>query len=110
MSKEVKQIRPFLEEYKLVKKSIFVAAQGRLVNLSAAEGHPSAVMSTSFCGQALAVEYLAKNKGKLPAAVITLPEEIDDDIARLQLEAMGLKIDEMTPDQKKYVESWQEGT
>lgn len=110
MSKEVKQTRPFLEEYKLGNKSLFVAAQGRLVNLSAAEGHPSAVMATSFCGQALAVEYLAKNKGKLPAAVITLPEEIDDDISRLQLEAMGIKIDEMTADQKKYVESWQEGT
>ncbi len=110
MSKEVKQIRPFLEEYKFGSKSVFVAAQGRLVNLSAAEGHPSAVMATSFCGQALAVEYLAKNKGKLAASVITLPEEIDDNIARLQLEAMGVRIDSMTAEQKKYVESWQEGT
>ncbi|MBI2141140.1 adenosylhomocysteinase [Candidatus Woesearchaeota archaeon] len=110
MSKEAKQIRLFLEEYKLGNKSIFVAASGRLVNLSAAEGHPSAVMATSFCGQALAVEYLVKNKGKLPAAVITLPEGIDDNIARLQLEAMGVKIDSMTNEQKKYVESWQEGT
>ncbi|MBI2550470.1 adenosylhomocysteinase [Candidatus Woesearchaeota archaeon] len=110
MSKEVKQVRQFLEEYKLGSKSIFVAAQGRLVNLSAGEGHPSAVMATSFCGQALAVEYLVKNKGKLPVSVITLPEEIDDTIARLQLEAMGVRIDSMTNEQKKYVESWQEGT
>lgn len=110
MSKEVKQVRPFLEEYDLGKKSVFVVAEGRLANLAAAEGHPSAVMSTSFCGQALAVEYLIKNKGKLPVAVITLPEEIDDDIAKLQLEAMGVSIDKMTPEQAKYVSSWQEGT
>lgn len=110
MAKNVKQVRPSLQEYQLGHKSIFVAAEGRLVNLAAAEGHPSAVMATSFCGQALAVEYLAKNKGKLPASVITLPGAVDDAIAQLQLDAMGIKIDELTKEQKKYLGSWQEGT
>jgi len=111
ISDSKKQVRPSLEEYKLKNgKRIFLAGEGRLVNLAAAEGHPSEVMATSFCGQALAVEYLAKNKGRLPADVIVLPEEIDDFIARLQLESMGVKIDEMTEQQKKYLGSWREGT
>ena len=67
-------------------------------------------MSTSFCGQALACEYAVKHKGNLPAKVIQLPEEIDSMIAKLQLEAMGIKIDSLTEEQKKYMESWQEGT
>ena len=67
-------------------------------------------MSTSFCGQALACEYAVKNKGKLPIGVIQLPEEIDNDIANLQLEAMGIKIDTLTKEQKEYMGSWQEGT
>ena len=82
----------------------------RLVNLSLAEGHPSEVMSTSFCGQALSCEYIAKNKGKLPIKVIALPEELDNEIARLQLEALEVKIDELDDEQRKYSESWQEGT
>jgi len=106
----VRRIRPFLDEYKLNDKKIFVAAEGRLVNLGAAEGHPSEVMSTSFCGQALAVEYLVKNKGNLPVKVIKLPEEIDDDIATLQLEVMNVKKDSLTSEQKKYLESYEEGT
>lgn len=110
ISREIKQVRPSLEEYKLGKKSIFVVGEGRLVNLAAAEGHPSSVMSTSFCGQALAAEYLVKNKGKLPVAVITLPEEIDDSIARLQLDAMEVSIDTLTDEQKRYGASWREGT
>ncbi len=110
MAKNAKQVRPSLHEYPVGNRSIFVTAEGRLVNLAAAEGHPSAVMATSFCGQALAVEYLAKNRGKLPIAVITLPEAIDEAIAQLQLDAMGIRIDEMTPEQKKYLGSWQEGT
>jgi len=106
-----KQVRPSLEEYKLKNgKRIFLAGEGRLVNLAAAEGHPSEVMATSFCGQALAVEYLVKNKGRLPADVIVLPEEIDDFIARLQLDSIGIKIDELTEQQKKYLGSWKEGT
>ncbi len=105
-----RNVRPFLDEYVVNGKKIFLAGEGRLVNLAAAEGHPSEVMSTSFCGQALAVEYLVKNRGSLPVKLITLPDDIDDSIARLQLDAMGIKIDSMTPEQKKYSQSWQEGT
>ncbi|MBW2992667.1 adenosylhomocysteinase [Candidatus Woesearchaeota archaeon] len=105
-----RRIRPFLDEYVVDGKKIFLAGEGRLVNLAAAEGHPSEVMSTSFCGQALSCEYAVKNKGKMPVEVIQLPEEIDDEIAGLQLEAMGIEIDELTEEQKKYLSSWQEGT
>ncbi|MBI4140336.1 adenosylhomocysteinase [Candidatus Woesearchaeota archaeon] len=108
---KVRQVRPSLEEFTLSNgKKIYICGEGRLVNLAAAEGHPSEVMATSFCGQALAVEYLVKNKGKLPPKVIVLPEEIDDLIASLQLEALGVKIDVLTAAQKKYLSSWQEGT
>ena len=103
-------MRPFLDEYTVGNKKIYLCAEGRLVNLGAAEGHPSEVMSTSFCGQALACEYLVKNKGKLKASVITLPKEIDDEIASLQLDAMEIKIDSLTEEQKKYLSSWEEGT
>ena len=105
-----RKVRPFLEEYKLSGKRIYVCGEGRLVNLAAAEGHPSEVMSTSFCGQALSCEYAVKNKGKMKPEVIQLPEQIDDDIAKLQLDAMEISIDTLTAEQKKYLESWQEGT
>ncbi len=105
-----RRVRTFLDEFVLNGKKVYLAGEGRLVNLAAAEGHPSEVMSTSFCGQALACEYAVKNKGKLPAKVIQLPEEIDNAIAALQLEAMGISIDRLTAEQKKYLESWQEGT
>lgn len=105
-----KRVRPFLDEYDVGDKKIYVCAEGRLVNLAAAEGHPSEVMATSFAGQALAIEFLVKNKGKLEPSVITLPKVIDDEIARLQLEAMGVKIDTLTEEQKKYLSSWEEGT
>lgn len=105
-----RKVRPFLDEYVLNGKKIFICGEGRLVNLAAAEGHPSEVMSTSFCGQALACEYAVKNKGRLPKKVIQLPEEIDDHISKLQLEAMEIKIDTLTKEQKEYLESWQEGT
>ena len=81
-----------------------------MVNLASAEGHPSEVMSLSFCGQALACEYLVKNRGQLKNEVITLPSSIDHDISHLQLTAMGLSIDTLTPEQIKYLQSWQEGT
>jgi adenosylhomocysteinase len=109
-SKSVKRIRPFLDEYNLNGKNIYLCGEGRLVNLAAAEGHPSEVMSTSFCGQALAVEYCVKNKGKLKPSVITLPKEVDDNIAKLQLNALGITIDTLTPEQIKYLASWDEGT
>ena len=105
-----KQVRPFMEEYILEGKKLFVLGEGRLINLAAGEGHPSEVMSTSFCGQALSCEYGVKNRGKLPSQVIQLPGEIDDEIAALQLTAMGIEIDRMTAEQKEYLNSWQEGT
>ena len=110
ISSSERRVRPFLDEFVVGGKKIFVCGEGRLVNLAAAEGHPSEVMSTSFCGQALAVEFCVKNKDSMENKVIQLPEEIDDDIAKLQLEAMGIAIDEMTEEQKKYMSSWQEGT
>ena len=106
-----RRVRPFLDEYILPnKKALFICGEGRLVNLAAAEGHPSEVMATSFCGQALACEYLVKHKGSMKPDVITLPAEIDDHIAALQLESMGIKKDVMTEEQKKYYNSWEEGT
>jgi adenosylhomocysteinase len=105
-----RRVRPSLDEYVVDGKKIFLCGEGRLVNLAAAEGHPSEVMSTSFCGQALAVEYAVKNKDKLKNEVILLPEEIDDNIAKLQLNAMDIKIDKLTPEQERYLASWEEGT
>lgn len=105
-----RKIRPFMEEFVLNNKKIFLLGDGRLINLAAAEGHPSAVMSTSFCGQAMACEYLVKNKNNLKVEVIELPKEIDDEIAGLQLEAMNIEIDELTAEQVKYLNSWEEGT
>ena len=107
---EKRRIRPFLEEYDVGGKKVYLCAEGRLVNLAAAEGHPSEVMATSFAGQSLACEYLVRNKGKLENMVITLPENIDNHIAELQLEAMGVQKDDLTDEQKKYLSSWQEGT
>ncbi len=109
-AKSFRKVRQFMDEFTLDGKKVFVLGDGRLINLAAAEGHPSAIMSMSFCNQAFACEYLLKNRGKLAAGVHVLPPEKDDEVARLQLEAMGIKIDEMTSEQKKYSESWQEGT
>jgi len=109
-AKSKRRVRPFMDEYVLDGRKLFVLGEGRLVNLAAAEGHPSEVMSTSFCGQSLACEYGVKNRGKMPIGVIQLPEEIDDAIAGLQLKAMGIAIDKMTPVQRKYMDSWEEGT
>ena len=104
---EIKQIRPSLEEYKLDNgKSVYVIAEGRLVNLVAAEGHPASVMDMSFANQALGIEYLVKNQGKLPNKLLTLPEEVDVMIANIKLESMGVKIDVLTPEQQEYLHSW----
>lgn len=110
MSSSERRVRPFLDEYIVNGKKIFLCGEGRLVNLAAAEGHPSEVMSTSFCGQSLACEYLVKNRGNMKNEVILLPEEIDDNISGLQLDAMKICIDELTPEQIEYLNSWQEGT
>jgi len=110
ISMSKRTIRPNLEEYTLKDgKRIYLLAEGRLVNLAAAEGHPSEVMDMSFSNQALCVEYLAKNPGMEPK-VYDVPKEIDEAVARLKLKAMGVEIDEMTEEQKKYVESWEPGT
>lgn len=112
ISKSVRTVRDFVEEYVLKSnnRKIHLLAEGRLVNLSAAEGHPASVMDMSFANQALSAEYMLKNAKKLEKKVYTVPEAIDVEIARLKLEAMGVKIDVLTPEQKKYLSSWQEGT
>lgn len=108
---EVKEVRPFTQEYKLsTGKSIVVLGEGRLINLAAAEGHPSAVMDMSFANQALACEHLVKNKGKLEPGLHSIPVEVDKEIARLKLQAMGIQIDTLTPEQIEYINSWTSGT
>ncbi|MBU2052277.1 adenosylhomocysteinase [Patescibacteria group bacterium] len=105
-----KTIRPFLEEYQLGRKKVYLLGEGRLINLAAAEGHPAEVMDLSFANQALAAEYLVKNKDKLKARVYTLPEKLDQQVARLKLKAMGWGLEKLTREQKQYLTSWQEGT
>ena len=107
LAKEIKRIRPFLDEYKLANgKSVYVLAEGRLVNLVAAEGHPASVMDMSFANQSLGIEFIVKNKGKLENKLYTLPESVDIDIARLKLESMGISIDTLTAEQEEYLNSW----
>jgi adenosylhomocysteinase len=111
MSKSRRVIRDFVEEYTLKNgKRIYLLGEGRLINLAAAEGHPSAVMDMSFANQALCAEYMAKNYRKLEKKVYSVPEKIDKDIARLKLRSMGVRIDVLTPAQKKYLASWEMGT
>jgi len=106
-----RQVREFVEEYTLSDgRKINVLGEGRLVNLAAAEGHPSSVMDMSFANQALAAEYLAKNAKQLEKKVYPVPKEIDKEIARLKLKAMGVEIDTLTPEQEKYLSSWEMGT
>ncbi|OGD56610.1 adenosylhomocysteinase [Candidatus Berkelbacteria bacterium RBG_13_40_8] len=111
MAKKVELTRPGFEKFTLSNgKTVFLCGEGRLVNLACAEGHPSTVMSLSFCGQALAVEYGVKNAGRLENKIYVLPESVDQKIGFLQLEALGIKIDRLTPEQKKYLSSWDVGT
>ncbi len=106
-----RRIRPFVEQYTLADgRRINVLGEGRLVNLAAAEGHPSAVMDMSFANQALCAEYMRVHADELEHTVYAVPEVIDQTIARLKLAAMGVKIDELTEEQKRYLESWREGT
>jgi adenosylhomocysteinase len=103
--------REFVEQYRLGDgRTICLLGEGRLINLAAAEGHPAAVMDMSFANQALACEYLVKHRGKIKPSVIPVPEAIDADVARLKLASLGIGIDELTPEQKKYLSSWHEGT
>jgi adenosylhomocysteinase len=111
LSTEIVESREFVQGYRLKNgKVINILAEGRLVNLAAAEGHPASVMDMSFANQALAAEYIAKNHDQLENKVYTVPEEIDKEIARLKLKSMGVRIDTLTPKQKRYLESWTEGT
>jgi adenosylhomocysteinase len=111
MSKGKRTIRDFVDEYTLKDgRKIFLLGEGRLINLAAAEGHPASVMDMSFANQALCMEYLVKNKGKLEIKVHAVPEEIDKEVARLKLKAMGVAIDTLTAEQRKYLASWEEGT
>jgi adenosylhomocysteinase len=111
MSKEKRLVRPFVEQYVLADdRRINLLGEGRLINLAAAEGHPASVMDMSFANQALSVEYIVKNADKLEKKVYGVPQDIDREIARLKLDAMGVQIDTLTPEQQKYLNSWEEGT
>jgi adenosylhomocysteinase len=108
---EPKLVRPFVEQYDLPDgRRIHILGEGRLINLAAAEGHPASVMDMSFANQALAAEYVVKHHDELEAKVYSVPEDIDNEIARLKLEAMGVGIDVLTDEQVKYLNSWEEGT
>jgi adenosylhomocysteinase len=110
LSPKVRQIKPMVEEYTIGSKKLYLLGEGRLVNLAAADGHPSSVMDMSFAGQSLAAEYIWKNKKKLENKVYSLPPEIDAEIAMLKLKAEGVYIDTLTKEQNKYLNSWEEGT
>jgi adenosylhomocysteinase len=111
MSQKKRKIRDFVDEYSLKNgRKIYLLAEGRLINLAAAEGHPATVMDMSFANQALSVLYLNKKGKSLQNEVYGVPEKIDNEIARLKLKALGIKIDRLTPEQKKYLAGWQEGT
>lgn len=108
---EPRRVREFVDEYTLPDgRRLYVLAEGRLVNLAAAEGHPSAVMDMSFANQALSVEYLVRHGPSLDRQVYPVPEAIDRTVARLKLETMGIRIDTLTPEQERYLASWEEGT
>jgi adenosylhomocysteinase len=111
MAKKRRIIRTYVEEFTLADgRVIFVLGEGRLINLAAAEGHPASVMDMSFANQALCLEYMVKNKGSIKTKVHPVPEVIDKEIARLKLQSMGISIDTLTPEQVKYLASWEQGT
>ena len=111
MSDQHRTVRANVEEYRLTDgRRLFLLGEGRLINLSAAEGHPASVMDMSFANQALCAEYIASAKEKLPVAVHPVPELIDREVARLKLDSMGMSIDDLTEQQRKYLASWEEGT
>ncbi len=107
---EPRLVRPYVEEYVVNGKLLYILGEGRLINLAAAEGHPASVMDMSFANQALAAEYMLKNAASLKPDVYVIPENIDKEIARLKLEAMGIHIDILTDEQERYLNGWQEGT
>jgi adenosylhomocysteinase len=106
-----KLVRPFVEQYEIKDgRKINLLGEGRLINLASAEGHPASVMDMSFANQALAAEFMVKNAKTLEKRVYSVPPEVDAEIARIKLAAMGIKIDELTTDQVRYLNSWEEGT
>lgn len=109
-AKATRKVRPFVDEYMLASKRLFVLGEGRLINLAAAEGHPAEVMDMSFANQALAAEFFVQNKTTLEPRVYTISQKMDQEIARLKLTAMGIKFDRLTKEQEHYLSSWQEGT
>jgi adenosylhomocysteinase len=111
MAKSKRLVRPFVDEYVMADgRRIYILGEGRLINLASAEGHPASVMDMSFANQALSLEYLSKNAGKLDKQVYSVPDEIDQNIAKLKLASMGVNIDTLTAQQVKYLGSWEEGT
>jgi len=111
LARSKRRIRPFVDEYTLKNgRHLYLLGEGRLINLAAAEGHPASVMDMSFANQALCLEYMVKNRGRLEIKVHPVPEEIDKQVARLKLQSMGINIDSLTPEQKEYLTSWEEGT
>ena len=111
MAEARREVRPFVEEFKLADgRKLFVLGEGRLINLAAAEGHPASVMDMSFANQALSLEHLVNNQKGMAVGVYPVPHEIDAEIARLKLQAMGLTIDTLTEEQQKYLSSWESGT
>jgi adenosylhomocysteinase len=105
-----REVKPYVEEYTINGKAIFLLGEGRLINLAAAEGHPASVMDMSFANQALCAEYLVAEYKNLNNEVYTVPEVIDHNVAALKLKSMGVEIDVLTPEQAKYLSSWNEGT
>ena len=111
LARSKQRIRPFVDEYTLNDgRRLYLLGEGRLINLAAAEGHPASVMDMSFANQALCLEYIVENKNKLKPKVYPVPEEIDKQVARLKLNSMGINIDSLTPEQEKYLTSWEQGT
>jgi len=111
MARSKRRLRTFVDEYTLKDgRHIYLLGEGRLINLAAAEGHPASVMDMSFANQALCLEYMVKNRGKLATKVHPVPQEIDKQVARLKLDSKGINIDSLTPEQEQYLTSWQEGT
>jgi adenosylhomocysteinase len=111
MAEARREVRPFVEEFKLGDgRKLFILGEGRLINLAAAEGHPASVMDMSFANQALSLEHLVNNQQGMPIGVYPVPHEIDAEIARLKLTAMGMSIDTLTEEQQRYLTSWESGT
>ncbi|MFH1245696.1 MAG: adenosylhomocysteinase, partial [Candidatus Omnitrophota bacterium] len=110
MADKKRKVREFVDEYAIRNKKIFVLGEGRLINLVAAEGHPASVMDMSFANQALSSEFVKKEAASLEKKVYTVPSAIDKQIAALKLKSLGINIDQLTPEQEKYLASWEIGT